>query len=188
MINKNKLRKSILLERDDIEEELRNYKSDKIFDRFTLFSDESNFSSIFSYFHFRSEVKTNKIIKSLLENNKEVSLPKTYIKEKLIKAVQIKDINNLQPGAYGILESEELFKIIPPENLDCIIVPGAVFDRSGGRIGYGGGFYDRFFEKVSTKTVKIGLAFDFQLKKTIPQEEHDIPLDIIITDKEIVRM
>ncbi len=188
MNNKNKLRKSILFERDKVEEKLLNYKSDKIFDKFITFSNENSFSSIFSYIHFRSEVKTNKIIQSLLEKNKEVSLPKTYIKEKLIKAVQIKDLNNLQAGAYGILEPEEKFKPILSEKLDCIIVPGAVFDRSGGRIGYGGGFYDRFFEKVSAKTIKIGLAFDFQLKKKIPQEEHDIPLDIIITDKEIVRM
>lgn len=187
MNNKSKLRKNILFERDEIEGELREYKSNKIFEKFIAFSDENNFSSIFSYIHFRSEVKTNKIIELLLIKKKEVSLPKTYIKEKIIKAVQIRNLNTLQVGAYGILEPEEL-KVISPKKLDCIIVPGAVFDRYGGRIGYGGGFYDRFFEKISKKTLKIGLAFDFQLKSKIPQEAHDIPLDIIITDKEIVRM
>lgn len=187
MNNKKNLRKKILSERDGVEEYLREYKSNKIFERFITFSDENKFSSIFSYIHFRSEVKTNKIIELLLKNNKKVSLPKTYVKEKLIKAIPINGLESLQPGVYGIPEPEEI-KIVSPKTLDCIIVPGAVFDRSGGRIGYGGGFYDRFFTKISDNTVKIGLSFDFQLKKNIPQEEHDVPLDIIITDKEIVRM
>lgn len=187
MNNKKVLRKKTLCERDDLETELREDKSNKICDRFISFIEKNDFSSVFSYIHFRSEVRTTKIVEYLLKNKKEVSLPKTYIKDKLIEAIQINHLDGLRPGAYGILEPEEGGGVISPNTLGCIVVPGAVFDRSGGRIGYGGGFYDRFFERISDKTVKIGLAFDFQLKKKIPQEEHDVPLDIIITDKEIVR-
>ena len=65
------------------------------------------------------------------------------------------------------------------------IVPMLAVDEQGGRLGYGGGYYDRFFEE-NREILKIGYAFDFQILDTVPTEETDIPLDIIVTDKQII--
>ena len=75
-----------------------------------------------------------------------------------------------------------------PDKLDLVIVPGIAFDKKGHRIGYGYGYYDRFLKTIKKKAVKIGLAFDFQLIESIPEEEHDVPMNIVVTDKEILRI
>lgn len=71
---------------------------------------------------------------------------------------------------------------VPIESLDAVIVPGVAFDHSGGRLGYGGGYYDRFLPKLRPDTVKIGVAYELQLIKQIPVEEHDVHLDRIVTE------
>ena len=71
------------------------------------------------------------------------------------------------------------------KNIGIVLVPGIVFDMEGHRIGYGLGYYDKFLKKVP-KAVKIGLAFDFQIVGNIPKETHDVLVDFIVTDKEVV--
>ena len=85
---------------------------------------------------------------------------------------------------YGILEPE-ITNIVYP---DILFVPLVAFDKKLNRLGYGGGFYDRYIQKISKikKVVKVGLAFSFQKLKTIPVNKHDKKLDIIITEKEII--
>ena len=85
---------------------------------------------------------------------------------------------------YGIPEPKSINKVYP----DILFVPLVAFDRELNRLGYGGGFYDRYIQKISKikKVVKVGLAFSFQKLKIIPISKHDKKLDIIITDKEII--
>jgi len=75
-------------------------------------------------------------------------------------------------------------------DIDLVIVPGVVFDKSGHRIGYGHGYYDRFLdnlEKINKNAVKVGLAYDFQIADKVPIEKHDVPVDKIVTEKRIIR-
>ena len=85
---------------------------------------------------------------------------------------------------YGIPEPISETKVYP----DILFVPLVAFDKKLNRLGYGGGFYDRYIQKISKmkKVVKVGLAFSFQKLKTIPVNKHDKKLDIIITNKEII--
>ena len=91
----------------------------------------------------------------------------------------------LYVSKFGTLEPQKSKKDIIP---DLIIVPLVAFDKELNRLGYGGGFYDRYIQKISKikKVVKVGLAFSFQKLKTIPVNKHDKKLDIIITEKEII--
>jgi len=66
-----------------------------------------------------------------------------------------------------------------PEKVDIVVVPAVAFDLQGHRLGYGKGYYDRFLKK--TKAVKVGVAYDFQIVEKLPAEQHDIPVDLIIT-------
>ena len=95
------------------------------------------------------------------------------------------DFDSLIPsGRFGILEPIELAKITY-KSIDMVLVPGVIFDKNGYRLGYGLGYYDRFLNKLP-KAVKVGLCFDFQVMDKVPREEHDIPVDYIVTDKEII--
>lgn len=100
-----------------------------------------------------------------------------------MKALKIDSLKDLQLSNYGILEPEETAEEIMINHMDLAIVPGVAFDPKGGRVGYGGGFYDRFFSNLQVKIKKIALAYEFQILDRVPIEEHDISIDAIITEK-----
>ncbi len=98
----------------------------------------------------------------------------------------MKSWKELSIGSYGILEPRtEKIRKTRVEDIDLIIVPGVAFDKKGNRIGHGKGYYDRLLDK--TNATKIGLAFEFQLLKEIPTDKHDLPIDILITEKRIIK-
>jgi 5-formyltetrahydrofolate cyclo-ligase len=74
-----------------------------------------------------------------------------------------------------------------PADLDVVVLPGIAFDRQGGRLGQGKGYYDRLLADVSSKCTLIGLAFDVQLVEEVPMEPHDVRLDILITESDLYR-
>ncbi|MCH7623182.1 MAG: 5-formyltetrahydrofolate cyclo-ligase [Nitrospinae bacterium] len=73
--------------------------------------------------------------------------------------------------------------MVSPKVLDFVLVPGLAFDRKGGRIGYGAGYYDKFLKEVLDHVVRVGVAFDFQVLDSIPQTEFDVPVQKILTEK-----
>lgn len=187
-INKKKsIRQELLAKRDDVHKKYGVQFSIMIYERFLTLPEITENLHFFIYLHFKSEVETSDIIEYLLEQDKRVSVPVIDTANKAMHAAEIKNLSDVKIGPFGIFEPVEK-KIIKSEQIDCVIVPGAVFDRTGGRIGYGGGYYDRFFKRANKKVVKIGLAYSVQLLKSVPQEVHDIPLDVIITEKEKVRV
>ncbi len=144
--------------------------------------------NILFYAAFRNEVDTWEILQHSCAAGKNVCLPRTYPTEKKITAVQLKwdghTLTNLTEGPYGILEPRG------PEcdagKLDLVFVPGAAFDKCGYRIGYGGGYYDRFLSGIASSIQTVGLCFSFQLLGQVPHEQHDIPLSYIVTDSSVI--
>jgi 5-formyltetrahydrofolate cyclo-ligase len=95
------------------------------------------------------------------------------------------------PGAFDILEPRIFTDnydecVIRPECMDVVVIPGVAFDPSGGRLGYGKGFYDRFLPQCKAGCALVGLAYDFQLEERLPCEHHDVGLDYVITDAQII--
>jgi len=87
-------------------------------------------------------------------------------------------------GAFGVREpAEGGLNFVTPDQIDLVVVPGLAFDRRGGRIGYGKGYYDRLLSRLSSQVPRIALAFEFQVLDTVPQDENDIQVDTIITEK-----
>lgn len=145
--------------------------------------------SILFYASFNNEVDTQEIIRELL-NKKEKNIIVPYVEKNnpILQLSELHSFDELEPKTFDILEPKKNFtRDFNPEKLDLIIVPGLVFFKDGHRIGYGYGYYDRFLRTLRKKPVKIGLAFDFQIAEKIPHEEHDVPMDIIITEKRIIR-
>ena len=128
------------------------------------------------------------IIQNAIGAGKNVAVPRIYIEDenKVMYFYRINNLDELMPGFYGIPEPDESHTI-PYEPKDAlVIVPGLVFDKNMYRIGYGGGFYDKYLSEQGRKNYKkLAVAFDFQVLKEeyIETDANDIPVDMIITEK-----
>ncbi|QXM05333.1 5-formyltetrahydrofolate cyclo-ligase [Crassaminicella indica] len=186
---KKKLRQEILQKRKSLSEEIIYSRSEAIFHKLKLFNLYKNAKNIMVYISFRNEVNTSLIIEDLLRSNKNVIIPISIPKTKeLILSKLLDPKKELKEGSYGILEpKEEYIRKVDKELLDLILVPGVAFDKRGYRIGYGGGYYDRFLDKLSTNVPAIALAFDFQIVDKIPNDAFDYPVDYIITETQLIQ-
>ena len=179
------LRRRILARRDALGGHERQQLSEQLCTRLPAEPLFSRCGTVMVYVHFRSEVQTNRIIEQLLAQGREVAVPLTLAREKRLLAVRITDPEQqLSPGYCGIPEPRpELLadQVLEPGQLDAVLVPGSVFDEQGGRMGYGGGFYDRFLAREAPAALRIGLAFDLQVLPRLQLAPHDQPLDLIVT-------
>jgi len=140
-------------------------------------------SNILFYISYNNEVFTHDMIKKCL-GKKEVIVPISNTKNETLILSKLESWKDLKNGSYGILEPDKLIKF-NQKKLDLIIVPGVGFDERGNRLGHGKGYYDKLLEKSNAKT--IGLAFECQIVDRIPTDKNDIPADIIITEKRIIK-
>ncbi len=129
---------------------------------------------IYCYSSINNEVILDELMKDAISKNKIIALPKVSNNKMIFYIVN--DFSKLESGYFGILEPTE--GDIAPD-ADLVITPGVAFTKEGHRMGYGGGFYDRFF-KQNLSVYKMGVAFECQILDSIPVEEHDIVLDKII--------
>jgi len=97
----------------------------------------------------------------------------------------IKDFRELEEGKYRILEPVDA-KEVDLDEIDIVLVPGIAFDKKGHRIGYGKGYYDSFLRKVNA--LKIGLCMDFQIVDKIPSNEWDVGMDIVVSEKQVIKV
>ncbi|MBE7027480.1 MAG: 5-formyltetrahydrofolate cyclo-ligase [Ruminococcaceae bacterium] len=141
--------------------------------------------TIMVYVSFRSEVDTLPLIKKLLEQKRRVCVPLCNSYDCSMTAREITEFSDLYSGSYGILEPKETAPVVSKNEIDFIIVPGCAFSLDGHRIGYGKGYYDRFLRGTDAYT--CGLCYDFCLLKTIPTEETDVALNMIITQNGIIK-
>ena len=145
------------------------------------------------YVHCRSEVITLPALASELKRSKRRVIPYCTHDEQGQKKLGLwllEDINELVPGTWGILEPPqarwtEVEKQVDVRELDLIMVPGVAFDRNGGRLGNGAGYYDRLLEKVRKDAVLTAVCFESQLFERIEMEQHDIYMDKVITEQAI---
>ena len=137
------------------------------------------------YVSIKNEVSTQAFIQKALGEGKQVGVPVTK-PDGVMDFQAITGINDLQPVHFGLLEPvADSQKVISLETFDLVIVPGIAFDRWGHRIGSGGGYYDRFLEQ--TEAIRTGLAYAFQVVDEVSVEPHDLKMDMIVTENEVVR-
>ena len=128
----------------------------------------------------RGEVETAVLFASARQAQKRVCYPR--VQGERIQFVEVDDLGSLSRGAFGLLEPQGR-STVPVADLDLMIVPGVAFDRTGHRLGYGKGFYDRELDCAGFSGVSIGLCFDFQLLDRLPIESHDVPVDYLVTER-----
>lgn len=133
-----------------------------------------------SYVDYNFELSTNSLNNYLIEKNINICLPKINSQSKEINFFKFSTGTKLIKNKYNILEPEVTNEIIFPK---LVLVPLLAFNESGFRLGYGGGFYDKYFSSQEEKDIiKVGLGFSFQKANQIPIESHDQKLDWILTE------
>jgi 5-formyltetrahydrofolate cyclo-ligase len=182
IMDKKELRKKILEMRDQQKPADRALWDDIVYNKFIGSEYYRNSKVIFIFVSFRSEVDTHRIIRKALEDGKVVGVPKVVSKKEGMKVFRIDSISDLEAGYFGVLEPKEGCRSIPAEEIDLIVMPGAAFDRVGGRIGYGGGFYDRYLADMGADVKKIALAYRMQVLEKVPMDENDMRVGSIITN------
>lgn len=180
-MDKTELRKSLKKERNSLPKEIKDEFDMKIFQEIINSKIYRDSKIIFIYVSYNSEVDTIPLIKYSLEIGKKVCVPKVLDKEGNMESLYIDSLNELKEGVFGILEPHSTNKANPID-IDLVITPGLAFDKKGGRIGYGKGYYDRYLT-LSNKAFKLGVCYDFQIVSLLPTSKEDVKVDMIISEK-----
>ena len=171
--------------REDLPGEMRKDADARIAER--LFNEPvyQDARFIYCYASFKDEADTLRVIEESLRRGKRVALPRVRGKRRM-EFCFIKSPADLKPGFMGIKEPGPWCPKAPaPMAHTIVLMPGLAFDRSGGRTGYGGGYYDTYLQG-QTQCVKAALAYSVQIAPEIPQEPEDVKADMIITEEEVI--
>ena len=186
MTDKGDIRKRILQVRNAMTREAIVSGSLAIVKRLTELDQIRRASTVMVYLSFGSEVRTDDLILWGWGEGKRIAVPLCRPASRELIACRIEGFDELECGHYGIREpQEDLIRPVPPEEIDAVVVPAVAFDRRGHRLGYGGGYYDRFLPGASRAT-RIGVAFARQIVTEIPADPHDVRMDRIMTEREII--
>lgn len=184
---KAEVRKSCLAQRAALGEQVRKSKSLIIEQKLQELPEFQQAKTIMSFLNFRDEVETTALAEAMIAGNKKLVLP-TCAPQGILLPGEVRDLaTDLESGAWDIREPKLTCERVIPSEIDLIIVPGAGFDLQGNRLGYGGGFYDRFFMLLNPLTPRVALAFQCQVIEQVPVDKHDFKMTMLITEDEVYR-
>jgi len=178
------LRKLALSKRDNLSQAQREEFSGTIAKTLLSLPEIEKADIIMCYRSFRSEADTAEIVENLFQLGKTLCFP-VCEKAGIMHAFSPIDENSWIAGRIGIMEPDrEKSRLIAPEDIELLICPLVAFDNQKNRIGYGGGYYDRYLPRCE-KAVKIGIAFEAQRVEKIDPDQYDKAMDIIITEEKV---
>lgn len=180
-VEKGRLRKQLLEQRDGLSPDFIKIASSRIQENLRKVLYYRNAKTIAGYHAVGSEVRTRDILQEILNSGRELCLPR--IEKNDIVFRKISGFSDLEIGNFTVMEPKERCEV--SENIDVILVPAIALTRQGYRLGYGYGYYDRYLHKVQSK--KIGLSYAKQLVKSIPLDNHDVKVDFIVTEDEVIQ-
>ena len=186
-LDKNKIRQ-LIFERRKVFPAKENKKASQRIFQLIQCCDLFQHASIIHIFISKSdEPNTLPIIESAWQLGKKIIVPCVLPNTLELYHSQLKSLDDLSYGKFGIYEPSREKRIpISPKSFHLAIIPGIAFDRQGGRIGYGKGYYDRFLQK--TNAFRLALTFDFQILKKVPTEKHDVSMNGILSESGFVKI
>lgn len=187
MTNKVELRKRILKIRQNLAPEYMKECSERIVNRLLQIPQYQNASHILFYMPIRHEVDVRDAIEVSWKKGKKVVLPRVRAGKKEMDGYLVERWEDLEEGSYGILEPiPNPMRLVNPEEISLVVTPGVAFDRQGFRLGYGGGYYDRFFAQSNFGAWRIGVAYPEQIVSTTYPEAHDFRMHMVLTSDEMI--
>lgn len=178
---KKTIRHEVRLKKKELTEQKRQELGNKIYETLIQLPEFIEADSISIYVDFNQEVPTRSIIELAWKLGKEVAAP--VVENGTMEFYRFCSMEELQPNDYGILEPCKQYGVVSPNSF--VIMPGVAFDEQKNRIGYGGGFYDRYMEK-NPNLINVAIAFEFQIYKELFCEEKDYRPTKIITENRII--
>ena len=186
MVGKAEIRKSILQTRNAMTREEIAAASQEIVKKLTEMEEIRRASTLMVFLSFGSEVDTDDLIRWGWGEGKRIVVPLCCPETRELMPCRIDGFDELETGHYGIREPKaSSLQPVPQREIDAVLIPAVAFDRRGCRIGYGGGYYDRFLPGVP-RAAKIGAAFACQIVAEIPADPYDVTVDIIVTEADII--
>ena len=180
---KRAIRARVLARRDEIDAEERARLGGSIVERFVALPEVAVARTVMAFWTFGSEVPMDPLMSRLVEAGVTVALPRIVGGD--LEARSWRPGEPLSRTHFGAREPEG-GRIVEPGEIDVVATPGVAFDRGGGRVGYGGGFYDRFL--ALTPALRAAVAFGVQLVDgPLPGAAFDLPVHVIVTEDETIR-
>jgi 5-formyltetrahydrofolate cyclo-ligase len=178
------IRKTIIQKREKLSSLKKNEKSIAIAKRLFGMDEFKKSKSVFCFLSTPAEVQTDWIIRESLGLGKQVLVPLLDSKDANLKVASIASMDiEFVAGIYGVREPSPKFrKVAHFSSIDFIVAPGLAFDIFGNRVGYGGGFYDNFFKKISRDVTRVAIAYGFQLLDKVPYTELDESIHFLVTE------
>ena len=172
---KAELRKKILQEMKVLSQEQKQAMDRDLTERFLQHPFYQKAKTIATYLSFPHEFQTQELIEQALKDDKKVLIPKTYPKGRMEFVVY--DPQQLAKTSFGLLEPQGDLEVVEPSQIDLIHVPGLAFTKEGYRIGYGGGYYDRYLENFGGHS--LSTIYPCQIHN-FNSEDHDIPVQEVL--------
>jgi len=181
------LRKAIIARRSALSLVARQAVNQTISKQVLAFGRFGAAQTVLAYMSFAAEFSTSEIVRATLDLDKILVLPKINGSMRKLDLFQVTDLDaDLIPGTWGILEpNPDRCERISAEEIDFVLVPGIAFDAACNRLGYGGGYYDRLLEELGPCANFVAAAFSVQIVDRIPVEDHDIALNVVVTENQM---
>jgi len=184
---KRRVRRAVLAAREALGEAERLARTPAIHDRFLELPEVAQATTAMAYWSFGTEVPTPPLLERLHARGVRIALPRIRSAGEL-EAIAYEPGDAMRETSFGALEPSG-GRVLDPLTLDMVVTPGVAFDGSGRRIGYGGGFYDRFLPRVRPAAPRIAIAFDLQLvSEDLPAGAFDLPIGILVTEARVLRV
>ena len=164
-----------------LSEEEQRCAADGVYARIMRMESYRSARTVMAYAAVRGELSLERVMEDIRASGRRLALPRCGESGEM-DACLVTERRQLRQGAYGIWEPDESCLLVPPEEIDLMLIPGTAFDRAGGRIGQGGGYYDRYI--IKTRAVRVGICHGFALVNHIPTEKHDVRMDAVVTPEE----
>ncbi len=177
---KNALRQEVLSLRKSLTAADQRHQSKIILQRLVDEELLKGIRNIHLYYPINNEVCTIKLIQKLWKAGIDVIMPRTDFSGKRLRHYLVSDFAQLEKTSFNMLEPSAALREFTAD-IDIVLVPGIVFDQKLNRMGYGGGYYDRFL--ADSTALRVAPAYEFQVRESIPTEAHDIQMDYIITER-----
>ncbi len=182
--------RALALARRDAEPD-RDRKSRRILDRVMALPDFGRAGTVATYVGVKSEVTTANLLRAAMSVGTRTAVPCREGGDLALYAIEM--LGELEEAGFGLREPAARVRADPdrrvaPETVDLLVVPGVAFDRRGGRIGYGRGYYDRLLARCRPDAPRVGLAFECQLVEAIPMGPADQPMDLVVTEADVYRV
>jgi len=186
MADKREIRKRIMTLRNAMPVETIAAKSREIVRRLKEVREIRESSTLMVFLSFGSEVLTDRLIEWGWDAGKRIVVPLCHPESRVLTPCLIGGFDELETGHYGIREPKaDRLQVVPPGKIDAVLVPAVAFDRRGYRVGYGGGYYDRFLPKAP-RAATIGAVFACQIVPEVPRDRFDVQVERIVTEEGII--